>query len=298
MKYSKPPLTFEAQADLLLNRGLAANRDSLISKLKSVNYYRLSGYLYPFRRSDDTFVPDTSLETVWMRYTFDRYLRLLVMDAIERIEVAFRTQVIYHFAHTCGPFAYLDMRNFPGLNEDKYGKWLEELRLEIIRSREPFIEHFRTKYGDFHSDPPVWMLAEVMSFGKILTMFRHVSVETQKKIAFEYCVPDEVMKSWFLSINTIRNICAHHGRLWNRELGMKPKMPNPRKYPDWHHPVEVGNRRVFGILTIIWYLLQRIEPSSKWEHELNDLLSRHPDIPKKDMGFPEDWQECPIWKER
>ena len=90
MIYAKPALTFEAQADLL-----AANRDELIARLKAVNYYRLSGYLYPFRDlPNDTFRPGADLDTVWRRYNFDRRLRLILLDAIERIEVAVRTRLV------------------------------------------------------------------------------------------------------------------------------------------------------------------------------------------------------------
>ena len=296
MKYSKPPLTFQDQADLLLSRGLQADRDDLIQKLQAVNYYRLSGYLYPFREPDDTYRPGTTLEIVWSRYIFDRQLRFLVMDAIEWVEVAIRTQLAYHFAHTYCPFSYLDPAKLPGLKTDEYNKWLEELREEIKRSKEPFVTHFRFKYGDSHSDLPIWMVAEVMSFGKVLTMFRGVSADLQKQIAQEYTIPDEVMRSWLLALNTIRNICAHHGRLWNRELGSKPKIPNIRKYPEWHQPIPIGNKRVFGILTILHYLLQKISPLSLWHNRLNTLLNSYPNIPKKDMGFPENWEQSHIWQ--
>lgn len=78
MKYTKPALTFGQQADLLLRRGLAADKTALIEKLRAVNYYRLTGYLYPFRKPDDTFRPGTTLDLVWHRYVFDRQLRVLV----------------------------------------------------------------------------------------------------------------------------------------------------------------------------------------------------------------------------
>ncbi len=44
MQYSKPPLTFPEQADLLLSRGLTGDKDVIISRLRAVSYYRLSGY--------------------------------------------------------------------------------------------------------------------------------------------------------------------------------------------------------------------------------------------------------------
>ena len=81
MRYTKPPLTFEQQADQLLTRGLVTEREILIARLSEVNYYRLSGYWYPFRKPDaDAFEPDTTLDLIWDRYVFDRQLRVLVMD--------------------------------------------------------------------------------------------------------------------------------------------------------------------------------------------------------------------------
>ena len=99
VKYTKEPLTFEQQADRLIRRGMQGDRELIVARLASVNYYRLSGYCYPFRNLDDTFRPGTTFAAVWQRYVFDRRLRLLVMDAIERIEVAVRFQLAYHHAH-------------------------------------------------------------------------------------------------------------------------------------------------------------------------------------------------------
>jgi len=60
MNYIKPPLTFEEQADRILSRGFIADRNRLVLRLKSVNYYRFSGYLYPYRNADDTFKSNTT----------------------------------------------------------------------------------------------------------------------------------------------------------------------------------------------------------------------------------------------
>ncbi|HRZ78903.1 MAG TPA: Abi family protein [bacterium] len=111
MKYSKPHLSFENQAVYLLSRGLSADKTKLIKRLKQVNYYRLSGYWYPFLNSDDTFMPQTSIEMIWRRYTFDRELRLLLMDAIEKIEVTVRTRIVYYFSEKYGPFGYENRNN-------------------------------------------------------------------------------------------------------------------------------------------------------------------------------------------
>ena len=107
MKYLKPALSFQEQADLLISRGLLADRDELISYLKQVNYYRVTGYLYPFKQSDDSeeFIAGTTLEMIQERYRFDSELRLLILSAIEKIEVSIlRTLLVEQLTGKYGPF--------------------------------------------------------------------------------------------------------------------------------------------------------------------------------------------------
>lgn len=296
MKYDKPPLSFEQQADLLIKRGIIADKALLVSRLKNVNYYRLSGYLYPYRQANDNFKPGTTFEQVWRHYAFDRRLRILIMDALERVEVGVRTQLIYHFSHKYGAFGYYQRDNFPKLEVKHFDKWIKEIRDEASRSCEKFVEHFHGRYGDCHSDLPLWMLGEIMSFGKVLTMFNGVDDSIRKLIARHYGTEDEVLKSWLGTLNVIRNICAHHGRLWNRELGYKPYIPKKQKHPEWHIPVLIPQNRIFGILTILRYLLRTIAPQSKWETRLLDLLDEYPEISRWSMGFSDNWKESPLWQ--
>lgn len=299
MEYIKPPLTFEAQADLLISRGLHADKTVLISRLQAVNYYRLSAYLYPFRQeSSDNFKENTTLDQVWKHYTFDRQLRILVMDSIERIEVAVRTKLAYHFSHRHGAFSYLNKTFFPKLKVEDHKRWLDEMKVEIERSKETFIKHFQTKYGDCHNLPPLWMLCEVMSFGKMLTFFNGVDDDMRRIIAREYALEDRILQSWLGALNVIRNICAHHGRLWNRELGYKPYIPQKQKFPQWHDPVSVPNNRIFAVLTILRYLLNRVAPTSRWDQRLHKLLADYPEISIATMGFPAKWEKIEIWKKK
>ena len=296
MEFTKPPLTFEEQADLLVSRGLIADRDQLINRLRSVNYYRMSGYLYNFRRPDDSYHPGTTLDTVWRHYTFDRRLRLLVMDALERVEVAVRTQLAYHFAHEYGPFAYTDRTKLAGLDEEKFQQWQTDLDNELGRSKERFLLHFRDKYGDHHQYPPVWMLVEVMSFGRTLSFYNGVDTRIRDRIAIGYKIPEVVLQSWLRALNTIRNICAHHGRLWNRELGVKPLLPGQNKFPEWYAPVPIPKNKMFGILTILNHLLRYAAPTSRWDERLRTLIADYQDIPLRWMGLPPDWLDSPLWK--
>ena len=297
MKYAKPPLAIDDQVKLLFQRGMDGDPELMARQLTAVNYYRLSGYWHTFRKPDDSFKLGTSFDQVWATYVFDRYLRLLVMDAIERIEIAVRSLVAYHHAHEHGAFAYSeDSSSLPKMSPDDHDEFLARIAEETERSKETFVEHFQAKYGDSHRYLPVWMVTEVMSFGSVLTFFRNSSSKVKTAVASEFGMPHKVFESWLLSLNTIRNIVAHHARLWNRVLGLKPIIPRIDDYPDWHTPVKVENKRVFAILTICRHCLCEIAPQSKWMERLETLLVGFPTIPKSYMGIPENWKECPIWK--
>lgn len=294
MRYIKPHLTFEKQADLLLSRGMQANKKDLVEKLKAVNYYRLSGYWYIFKQNrKGEFKPNTTLKKIWNRYTFDRHLRLLIMDSIERVEVAVRTSLIYHHSYTYGPFGYVSQKNLPAINKVKHNELKRRIKDETNRSKEVFVKHFYKKYGDKHTFLPAWMLAEIMSFGMMLTFFRGCDRKIKKKISKEYSLCFGVLESWLLALNTVRNICAHHGRLWNRTLGYKPKIPE--KDPKWHNPIEINKDKIFCVLTILKYMINFVAPQSKWDKRFKNLLEKYPGIPVSSMGMPKDWSKCPIW---
>lgn len=295
MQYSKPPLSFEDQADTLLARGLEADRDLLITRLKAVSYYRLSGYLFPYRTQTDSYKPGTKLKHIWRLYTFDRRLRLLVLDAIERIEISLRTNLVYFHTHQYDPFGYASATTLPNLTAKQHQDFLGKISAEKSRSHEIFVRHFKDSYGDKHQHLPLWMAAEIMSFGTVLTMLNGVSKPLQQQISRLYGVPDTVFISWVLALNGIRNLCAHHSRLWNRELGYKMLLPRERKYPQWHTPVPIGNNRIFSILTILNYCLNIVAPQSNWRSRLEELLQEYADVPRTPMGFAENWQESPLW---
>lgn len=298
LQYTKPALTLDQQVAQLVSRGMQGDQQLMKERLASVSYYRLSGYWFPFRQPDDTYRPGTTFEAVWERYAFDRALRLIVMDAIERIEIAVRNKLSYHHAHASGPFGYvLDPTSLPKLDPTARMALVQRIRDEVLRAnKEKFVEHFRTKYGDSHHDLPIWMATEVMSFGTVLTLYRASSRQIKSEVAALFDVPEIVLDSWLLTLNTVRNICAHHSRLWNRDIGVVPKLPRVRQYPDWHTPVPVEGRRVFTVLTICQHSLRQIAPQTAWAERLKTLLNRHPAIPTGAMGFPNAWQECPIWK--
>jgi len=298
-EYSKPPLSFEAQADRLIERGLAADRDQLIKRLSSTSYFRLCGYIYPFKTNGgEALEAGLSLDKVWQLYSFDQRLRTVLLDAIEAIEVFIRTQLAYHFSHDYGAFAYQDPVNLPNLPPGKCLAWHQKLDSQVqrsLRSHEEFVVHFFNKYGDEHSRLPIWMLVELMDFGATLTFYRGVSDAHKKRIAQIIKVPDRVLSSWLLALNTVRNRCAHHSRLWNWQMGNPVLLPNERKYPDWHKP-RLDNRQIGIVLTLCRHMLNHISPANTWSERVFELFELFPDQPLAELGLPSGWKNHPLWK--
>lgn len=306
MKFEKVWLSYDQQADLLINeRGMIAKREYLIRHLKEVGYYRLSGYWYIFKRcnapssddpNDEHFVEGTTFAQIWSLYTFDRQLRLLTLDAIERVEIYFRTQLAYELAKDTGVFGYLENKNLPRLKNGEYQNFLKHCRNEYNRSREPFVLHFKSKYGDSENMPPYWVMVNIMDFGTMLQLYKGASAAIRNRIAKQIGISTRVLESWLITLNTTRNICAHHGRLWNRGIGTKPIIPAQNKHPEWHKPFIVRSDNTFGILTILSYLLERVAPDTSWRKKLFDLLETRSSDELDRMGFTNGWKESSLWK--
>jgi abortive infection bacteriophage resistance protein len=260
--------------------------------LKNVGYYRLSGYWFGFKNPDDTFKSNTEFDVVWSTYVFDRQFRLLVLDAVERVEIFVRTSLAYELSQVAGPFGYLEHVNLPRLSEGRYREFIDKCSKSYNLSRERFIEHFKDRYGIEHGMPPYWMIVETMDFGQILTLYRGTPVDVRNTISSKISVSSKVFESWLICLNTVRNICAHHGRLWNRILGVKPVIPDDEL---WHDPYEVLSGRVFSVLSILSYLLDQVAPNTAWRSRLFSLLDNYPSIPRHHMGFREGWEKSLIW---
>jgi len=299
VRYGKQALDFEAQADQLLARGLQGDREQLIRRLQSTNYYRFTSYLYTFRATGDRYQPGTSLETVWDLYRFDHGLRLLLLDALETIEVHARTQLAYHFAHTHGPFAYLDPSKLPNFDTARgdFASWERKLREQVSRSqnrkgREDFILHFFNKYGDCHDMPPIWMMVELMDFGSVLSFFRGVSNDLRRELAATLGLPHQVVLNWLLVLNSVRNRCAHHARLWNWNLGYPATIP--QRDPRWA-PYRQADRRMAAILHICRHWLAKADVGHAWPSRVENHFALHPRIDLSAMGLAPDWQQQTLW---
>lgn len=297
--YKKKPLSFSKLADKLLARGLVAKKSELQSVLSTISYYRLSGYLYPFRiLPGENFKEGTNLLTVLEYYNFDKELRCLIFRYLELIEVKFKNQVMHQHVHRYGPNGYTDQRTLPLLDNKEHSYFLAKIHEDYSSSRAKFVSHFKKEYGN-ENEFPLWMACEIMSFGNLVRLYRGLEGNMQNSIASHYGISDRVLRSWLLSLHYVRNSCAHHNRLWNRILRISPMTPRENKHPQWHNPVKItpneGRVRIFTILTIIQYLLCTIIPGNNFKKDFSDLLENYSELPLDSIGLPEKWLSCPIW---
>ena len=242
--YAKPWTSYAQQLHILQQRGMQVSDPAkALEYLERIGYYRLSGYWYDMRlwQRDarnkrvvlDNFKPGTQFQDVAALYVFDKRLRLLTLDALERIEVAVRVDLSYRLGQK-GAFAYRDPMQFhpnfvhrvqPRSGLTKHNDWLNNQEYLIRRSREKFIEHYRSKYG---LPLAIWVACEVWDFGCMSILFSGLPTAEQDAIAKGYGLPEshgQMFATWLRSLNYLRNVSAHHSRLWNRNVVDQPKLP-------------------------------------------------------------------------
>ncbi len=298
MNYTKPPISVGDQIAKLKARGLTINDEAkAASYLSNISYYRLRAYTYPFQDNKNPlhpFIVPVTFDKIINLYVFDRKFRLLLFDAIEKIEISMRTEIIYQWALTNGSHWHLDAALFR--NPVQFAKNYTRLSEEIKRSEETFIKHYRQKYTN-PADPPSWMSLEVTSFGLLSLIFSSLKKGPEKIAVTKYYGLNDisVLESWMHSLSNIRNVCAHHSRLWNRRLTAHIKLPTNTKFTFVKHK-NILPYKVYAAVCSIQYLLNIISPGCGFKDRLLSLMKNCPLAQEKEMGFPPDWQNEPLWK--
>ena len=327
MEYCKPWKSYEEQLNLLITRGLAVtDRPKALEYLQRIGYYRLSGYWFPFRARSglltlldeqgrkpakpskvepialDEFLPGATFENAVNLYVFDKKLRLLTLDALERVEIALRVDI----SHTLGEvdrFAYLDPALFHqefsrkldnGKGVTQHHEWLGNHAQLIGRSKEDFVKHNKAKYGQ---PLAIWVACEVWDFGTMSRLYAGMREQEQDAISAKYGVLNgRKFATWLRSLNYLRNVCAHHSRLWNRNMDVQPKLPSAAEVA-WVAPFEDSSHlraRCFLLLCIARHLLRVVNPNSSWPERMKAHLQDFPELGHlglnlAGMGAPEDW---------
>ena len=312
------------------------------SFLSHINYYRLSAYWRPFLldagTDNERFKQNTCFEVVQNLYTFDRELRLLMLDAIEHIEISIRTQWAYFVAHEPehGAHAHLNAKLFIKNNKKQQAKrkqaeekrerqqerkgcksvsdapdnrdknskktykdisWpdcLKQLQDEVDRSSEDFIKHYKETYKE--ELPPIWVVCEVMSLGSLSQWYRILeSITLRQGMASVFDIDHRALGSWLQHLSVVRNICAHHGRLWDREFSILLSVPRGNSQ-ELTNQFQRGSRKIYNTFLLTLHMLDVIIPGHSWRTRTKNLIAAHKiDVSK--MGFPADWCDCLLWRE-
>lgn len=320
MTYSRPWRSFEDQLALLESRGMnVGDRAAALAYLERVGYYRLSAYWYPFRRWElqqdqqngairytrtDDFLPDTHFRDAVALYLFDKQLRQMTTDALERIEVALRVDIAYllgkrnTFAHLHASELHPTFALRPeGANGTVHATWLDRYAKLVAQSKEDFVKHYHQTHGP---DLPIWVAVELLDFGALSKLFAMMKVGDQQAIAQKYGIAEwQVFQSWLRSLSYLRNLCAHHSRLWNRNVVARPKLPSASHSGWWQ--AFAGNAdlqtKPFLLLAICRHVVQRVCPNTQWPTRLKDHLASFPALRANtkrgldDMGTPPDWKD-------
>lgn len=298
MRYVKPAISIQNQIAILAGRGLSI-RDQVFAEthLSRISYYRLRAYTYPFQNNLDPnhpFTKKVSFEQIIQLYDFDHRLRVLIFSAMEKIEISMRTQIIYNWAMTYGSHWH----NNPNLYRDPvlFAKHITSVNEEVSRGKEAFIEHYLNKYT-IPPEPPSWMSLEVASFGLLSQIFLNLKSGNEKKAVTRYFGLKDVtiLENWMYCFSSVRNICAHHGRLWNRRLTANITFPKSPMY-DFVTNLNIAPYKLYAAVSCMVYVMNIICPGDTFKEDFLAIMESSPFDERKAVGFPTNWEKDPFWK--
>ncbi|MDR1119914.1 MAG: Abi family protein [Dysgonamonadaceae bacterium] len=306
---NKPAYTITDQIALLKQRGMIFKDEAQAhNHLQNISYYRFKGYWWDLQ-SDTTqhlFYPGTCFEDILDRYDFDRKLRRILFGGIERIEIAVRTRLIYHLSLAYGGLWYLNPElfnqvtvNINGVNKTVHLWVLDELQREFARSQELFIKDHQRRYPGQAAD--AWKILEVASMGTLSKFYKNLKTNLPERsiIANKMGVNSpHVFSGWLESIAYIRNIIAHHSRLWSRTLVKRPGMQLNNPQGAWFsQPLRQGQiDKPFSTISCMVYLCNFLNQPQDMKREIIDLINAYPCVPVYKYGFFNGWQTEPLWK--
>ncbi|MCM1543797.1 MAG: Abi family protein [Ruminococcus sp.] len=279
----KNPISFDEQINKLKSRGCIIPDDNFAKmQLKRINYYRLTAYFLPFKNEDGTYKDNTSFETVFRIYEFDRKLRKLLFSIIEQIELMLRTEIAYFHSMKYGALGYENADNFN--KKHNHERMLQKISDNIRQGNsQPFVKHHIDKYN---SKFPLWVIIELFSTGEISFFYADMIAADKKKFAKSYFNTTHYnLTSWLHCLTVLRNYCAHYSRLYYTQFSIVPATPE-----DINH--KLGNRIFDYILVLKFLYPDAIEWKNVYLNELYALIEEYNNvIDMRCIGFPDNWKE-------
>ena len=286
----KKPISYSKQITMMRNRGCVVKDElTAMAFLKRVNYYRLSGYYFAFRQTNNTFLEHVTFEKIASVYTFDQALRALIMRAVSEVELSTKSIVSYYHGHQYGALGYMDSANFSNKHDHERFETQFESATRNNKNAQ-FVKHHFYKYeGKF----PIWVATELFTMSMISIFFSDLKTADKKAIASEYNTDYVHLESWLHSASVLRNICAHHGRLYPVRFHQPPKLPR----------IYVKNTAI-GTYSLGRQVCMLKLLFTNWQNEWNNtfvlplaaLIKKHDEsVDIQKMGLPENWEDILTW---
>lgn len=301
MEFCKPPINASEQIALLRKRGLTVSDEARAMRvLQNINYYRLRAYWLPFEvpvekrpaEGEHFFREGTTFDQIVSAYVFDRKLRLLLLEAIERVEIAIRAHWAQVIAETYDAHAYLDPSLFK--TEKLHENCMVSLDEELARSKETFVQHYQKKYSK-PTRPPIWAICELLTLGQLSKWLNNLKHRKDRQaIAARFQLDEVVMCAFAHHLTHVRNLCAHHSRVWNRKLTFTMTLPRrPSVLAGQFNSAE--DRRIYNTLVMLTWCIRVMSPSSTWPARVKALLSTRSAGDLRSMGAPDSWVSQEPW---
>ena len=285
-------------------------RNTGLQPVEKISYYRLKGYWWDAQidATLHTFQSGTCFEDILERYDFDRQLRQILFGGIEQIEIAVRTKMIYHLSIAYGGLWYLNTSLFEnalklknGVSQTTHLHTLDDLHKEFDRSQEIFIRNHQHRYPGQPAD--AWKILEVASMGTLSKLYKSLKITLPEKgiIAKEMGVNSpHVFTGWMESIAYIRNIIAHHSRLWSRTMIKRPSMQLNNPAEAWFtQPLKQGQiDKPFSTISCMVYLCNFLNRTQEIKSQIVELIRSYPNLPIYKLGFFNNWHTEPLWNSK
>lgn len=255
---AKRATTIEQQITLLESRGLTiSDKVKAQEILEDIGYYRLGFYLFPFEKTypnlnnrSHEYIEGANFDDVVNLYYFDCDLRLLLMRYLNRIEIAFRTSIIYSLSnkYVDNPIWFVS----PSVVNRKYTEnFVQKIYTSDFRKNPIIHRHHRNNPNDRFA--PAWKTLEFMTLGAVMKLYEQLKERKDKVlIANKFGIRQVVtFESYMHTIRQVRNACAHGLLLYDMKL---PRRIN--RGPAHQTPQESAN--IVGALRVIKYIVEQI----------------------------------------
>ena len=301
------PRTIQEQLCRLKEKGMVFNDEqNAISYLSRISYFRLKYYWVDMLDANaEHFINGANFDNVIVRYEFDKKLRNILFGAVEILEVGLRTKFITTLSLATGTgLWYLDGSLFN--NQQFHTTLVLDMKYEFERNSDPFVRQYIIDHPNWDKNtldgdnPDAWMIFETATFGTLSKMYKNLLNQSplKSKIANEFGLYSaRELSSWLEAISVLRNIIAHHSRIWYKIFSKKPTNIN-RHRDDWmlSDLTEHQRKRAFGVISCLLYLCNAICSDNTIKQDIKNLFVSYPNIPIYMIGFTRGWEENLIWR--